>query len=172
MKTLFAVMLCAGTLFAQGGLRRAPGFCLIDSTGQWRDLYDYRGKPVILEFMQTTCPHCAGFVSVLEKVQIKYGARIQILAVVVPPDNPSTMTQYVNGHHIQYPVLLDQGQVAASYVRAPQLSFPTVYLIDANGHIVNTFSYSPLTKDIFEGNGLLKELEHVFGAGNMPAGKK
>ena len=171
MRTVFALVLCAAAVFGQGG-RRAPGFCLIDSTGQWRDLYDYRGKPVILEFMQTTCPHCANFVSILEKVQLKYGDRVQILAVVVPPDNPSTMTQYVTGHKIKYPVLLDQGQVAASYVCSPNLSFPTVYLIDPNGEIRSAHSYGPLAKDVFEGNGLLNEVDRIFGASSMPARKK
>ena len=54
---LAAAALVPAGLPAQGA-RRAPGFCLPDSKMELHDLADYRGKPVILEFMQTTCPHC------------------------------------------------------------------------------------------------------------------
>ena len=51
MRKLTAALLCAVALFAADPVRRAPGFCLIETTGQWEDLADFRGKPVILEFM-------------------------------------------------------------------------------------------------------------------------
>src|SRR5689334_12854955 len=132
MRKILIALICAAALFAADAPRRAPGFCLVDSTGQWRDLYDYRGKVVLLEFMQTTCPHCAAFASKLKDLQQKYGARLQVISVALPQDNPNTISQYVNGHGITYPVLFDMGQVAASYVRVSSLNFPTIYLIDAN----------------------------------------
>jgi thiol-disulfide isomerase/thioredoxin len=153
-------------LAAQQAPRRAPGFCLIDSQGQWRDLADYRGKPVIIEFMQTKCPHCLAFIPVLEKARKKYGDRIAVLAIVLPPDSPATMTEYVASHGIPYPVLLDQGQVAASYVRASRLSFPTIYLVDAEGMLFDHFTYGPMTQDIFEGDGLIHQLERLMATGS------
>lgn len=171
MRKTLVTLFCAAALFAADAPRRAPGFCLIDSTGQWRDLADYRGKPVLLEFMQTTCGHCAAFAPKLKEIQQKYGARLQILAVVLPPDNPNTITQYVQGHGISYPVLFDMGQVAGSYVRVPSLEFPTIYLIDANGMISGHHVYGVLTQDLFEGNGLLPELDKLVGAA-VPAAKK
>ena len=51
MKKIVATLLFGVTLFAAGPLRRAPGFCLIDTNGQWQDLADYRGKIVLVEFM-------------------------------------------------------------------------------------------------------------------------
>ena len=117
MKKIVATLLCGVALFAAGPLRRAPGFCLIDTSGQWQDLADYRGKIVLVEFMQTTCPHCATFSTVLNGLKLKYGDRLAILSIANPPDNPQTMMQFVTGHKLTYPLLLDQGQVAASYVR-------------------------------------------------------
>jgi len=76
---------------------RAPGFCLSDTTGEWRDLADYRGKIVLVEFMQTNCPHCAAFSAVLNGLKLKYADKLAILAVANPPDNPQTMTQFVPG---------------------------------------------------------------------------
>jgi thiol-disulfide isomerase/thioredoxin len=170
MRKTLVTLFCAAALFAADAPRRAPGFCLIDSTGQWRDLADYRGKAVLLEFMQTTCGHCAAFAPKLKEIQQKYGARVQILAVAVPQDNPNTITQYVKGHGVTYPVLFDMGQVAASYVRVASLEFPTIYLIDANGMIHGHYEYNAFTRDIFEANALLPELDRLVGA--APAATK
>ena len=78
MKRILTLLFCAGmALTAQQALRRAPGFALPDGiTGQIRDLYDYRGKVVVLEFMSTTCPHCAAFADILAQAQQKYGDRV------------------------------------------------------------------------------------------------
>lgn len=170
MRKTLITLLCAAALFAADAPRRAPGFCLIDSAGEWRDLYDFRGKAVLLEFMQTTCGHCAAFAPKIREFQLKYGDKLQVVSVALPPDNPNTILQYVKGHAITYPVLFDMGQVAGSYVRVPSLEFPTIYLIDKDGMIRNQFVYSALTHDIFEANGLLPELDKLVAGG--PSSKK
>ena len=162
MKTIVATLLCGAALFAAGPLRRAPGFCLIDTSGQWQDLADYRGKIVLVEFMQTNCPHCATFSAVLNGLKSKYGDKLAVLAIANPPDNPQTMMQFVKDHKLTYPLLLDQGQVAYSYVRSPSFDLPGVVLIDANGMIRNQWQNSVLTKDIFEGNGLSREIDKLL----------
>ena len=162
MKTIVATLLCGAVLFAAGPLRRAPGFCLMDTSGQWQDLADYRGKIVLVEFMKTECPHCASFSTVLNGLKVKYGDKLAILAIANPPDNPQTMLQFVKGHNLTYPLLLDQGQAAYSYVRTPSLELPTLYLIDANGMIRNSWVDGVLTKDIFEGNGLSREIDKLL----------
>ena len=37
--------------------RRAPGFSLVDSDFVHHDAQDYRGKILLLDIMQTSCPH-------------------------------------------------------------------------------------------------------------------
>ena len=163
MKTIVATLLCGAALLAAGAPRRAPGFCLMDTSGQWQDLADYRGKVVLVEFMQTTCPHCAAFSTVLSGLKLKYGDKLAILAIANPPvDNPQTMLQFVKDHKLAYPLLLDQGQAAYSYVRTPSIDLPTVYLVDANGTIRNSWADGVLTKDIFEGNGLSREIDKLL----------
>jgi thiol-disulfide isomerase/thioredoxin len=155
-------------LMGQVALRRAPGFALPDGiTGQERDLYDYRGKVVVLEFMSTTCPHCAAFADILGQVQQKYGERVQVISIVnIPTDNPGTVKQYVTGHKVSYPVLLDMGQMEYSYVVKPQVDLPHLYVIDANGYIRSEFGYTITTRDIFEGRGLFAEVDKVLNAVN------
>ena len=171
MKKLVVALLCGIVLFAAGPLRRAPGFCLIDASGQWQDLADYRGKIVLVEFMQTTCPHCAAFSTVLNGLKLKYADKLAILAIANPPvDTVQTMMQFVKEHKLAYPLLLDQGQVAYSYVRSPSVDLPTVYLIDGSGMIRNSWQNGVLTKDIFEGAGLAREIDKLLaGAPAAPA---
>jgi peroxiredoxin len=168
-KQIVATLLCGVALFAAGPLRRAPGFCLIDASGQWQDLADYRGKIVLVEFMKTTCPHCAAFSAVLNGLKSKYGDKLAILAIANPPDDPQAMMQFVKEHKLTYPLLLDQGQAAYSYVRSPSLDLPTVYLIDPNGMIRNSWVDGVLTKDIFEGNGLAREIDGLTAGASSAA---
>ena len=164
MRTIPAILLCAAALFAgENSGRRAPGFALPDSKMQIYDLADYRGKIVLIDLMQTTCGHCAPFADVLERVQKKYGDKVAILAVVNSAgDNQNTVAQFIAGHHITYPVLFDAGQMAYSYVRSTRMDTPHVFLIDARGTIHNDWQYSLLTRDIFEGNGIMAEIDSLL----------
>ena len=171
MKKIVAILLFGAALFAAGPLRRAPGFCLIDTSGQWQDLADYRGKIVLVEFMKTQCPHCASFSTILNGLKAKYGDKVAVLAVANPPDTPQTMLQFVKDHKLTYPLLLDQGQVAYSYARTPTIDLPTVYLVDGNGMIRNSWVDGVLTKDIFEGNGLAREIDKLLAPAAAPAKK-
>ena len=163
MRVFLALLLSSLGVFGADQPRRAPGFALPDSKMEVHDLYDFRGKPVLLEFMQTTCPHCAGVVTILQKIQQKYGDKVQILSVVVPPDNLNTVAQFVEGHKITYPVLFDMGQAMYSYVRQGHVSFPQIYIIDAKGMIYAHFDYgNALDRDIFDGNGLVNEIDRMM----------
>src|SRR5437868_6259556 len=128
---LCAIAAAAGALIAADSAnRRAPGFALPDSKMEVHDLADYRGKIVLLEFMQTTCPHCAAFATILNEVQQKYGDRVAILAVANSGhDNQNSVAQYVAGHQVRYPVLFDAGQMAYSYFRSDRFDNPHLYLI-------------------------------------------
>ncbi len=161
MRFIPAFLLCAAALAAQQAQRRAPGFALPDSRMQVHDLYDYRGKPVVLEFMQTTCPHCAAFVPVLQRIQQRYGDKVAILSVADPPDTMQTVNQFIAGHGITYPIVFDTGQAAYSYVLSQKLEMPQLYLIDAKGMIYSHYLYSVLSRDIFEGDGLFKDLDRL-----------
>ena len=169
MRTLIAGLLCVMALSGADQGRRAPGFALLDAKMKLHDLYDYRGKPVIIEFMLTSCPHCMAFTSVLEKVQKKYGDKVAILSIANPPDNFNSITRFVDTNKITYPVMLDIGQVAYSYMLKGSFSQPQLFIVDGNGIIYNHFEYAPSNHDIFEGNGLMNELDRLMGMGSPSA---
>ena len=157
-------MLCGAACVAMAADRRAPGFTLMDSKGEWHDLADYHGKPVLLAMIQTTCPHCAAFADNLQRAQTKYGDKIAVIAVVVPPDTLDKAKDFVEGHKLSFPILFDMGQMCMSYVRGTRLTFPRLYVIDRNGMIYADDEFSPLNAAVFEGNGLNSVVDRLLGA--------
>src|SRR5581483_11126817 len=83
MRKILLTLLCATAVVASAADRRAPGFDLMDNKGGWHDLADYRGRPLVLAFIETTCPNCATFAEKLEQLKGKFGDKVGVLAVVV-----------------------------------------------------------------------------------------
>ena len=146
--------------------RRAPGFSLPDTKQQQHDPQDYRGKILLVEFFQSTCPHCVSFSKTLEEVSAKYAGKVAVLSIAVLPDTFAKVQNYVQANKITTPVLFDCGQVAASYYKVgpqnPTVEFPHVFLIDGQGMIRNDFGYGPQTRDIFEGRALFAEVDRML----------
>src|SRR5579871_5675338 len=152
-------------LLASGELsnRRAPGFALPDpSYEHFYDLQDYRGKILLIEIMSTNCPHCLLLSTTLEKVKEKYGDKVAILSVVLPPDNQETIAKYRAVNKITVPIACDQGQMTISYMKARpgmgHLDVPHLFIIDKSGMIRNDFGYKADQRSIFEGPGLYPEI--------------
>jgi peroxiredoxin len=120
MRYFFGLLASAALLFASGELsgRRAPGFSLPDLRLAQHDLQDYRGKIVILDIIQTTCPHCAKLTDLLEKLHAKYGEKVAVLSITLPPDTQATVAKFAAEHKVTAPLLFDCGQVSVSYLKA------------------------------------------------------
>lgn len=177
---LFAALALLPPVLSAGQLsgRRAPGFALPEVvTFNYHDLYDYRGKVVVLEFMRSDCPACNTFPKVVEKIRNQFGPKVAVLTIVMPPDNANTVGAFIATHRFKNPILFDMGQVAAVYMKVtpknPTVSLPHIFLIDANGWIKNDFPHTAGTEAIFDGGEpLLKELEAMLTAAPKPAGKQ
>ena len=154
--------------------RRAPGFSVMDNTLQYRDLGDYRGKLVLLDLIQTGCPHCQDLTKAIVKVKQKYGDKIAVLSVVLPPDNPTTVAAFAKEYGVTSPILFDCGQLAASYVKAdprkPSLSFPHLFMIDAQGNIKAHFGPGSESEGISAAPALMKEIDRLLAP--APATRK
>jgi peroxiredoxin len=165
MKTAVLIFLVSAALLAQGGARRAPGFALVDLKTQMHDLGDYRGKIVIVDFMKTDCPHCKALAATLENAKVRYGNRVAVLSIVMPPDTTAIVERFANDNNLTTPFLFDCGQVAFSYIRPKtnSISLPHLYIVDREGMIVRDYEYGPNNKGIFEGGGLFTELDRLAG---------
>ena len=141
---LFAV--CALGLFAAGenSNRRAPGFSLMDSKFQQHDLQDYRGRVVVLDFMQTGCPECNELADTLIALKAKYGEKIAIISIVTLPDNFGEVDKFAERHKTTWPIVFDSGQVMMSYLQIKptgnmNVKFPHIFVIDGAGKIRDDF---------------------------------
>jgi peroxiredoxin len=163
MRNVLSILLCTAALLSAQQARRAPGWALPDSKMKVYDLADYRGKIVILEFMQTNCPHCSTAADALRAVEQQYGSKIQIIAVVSAKDEKDyTVASYAQGHHVDYPILFDFGQMMYSYVLQAQVVFPHIYVIDGYGTIRFDYTYDVTTRDVFEGKGLFTAIDRIL----------
>src|SRR5580658_5440528 len=164
IRSAFCLLLIAsGLAFAASGElsnRRAPGFALPDPTYQhYYDLQDFKGKVVLIDIMSTKCAHCLLLSTTLEQVKARYGEKVAILEVVLPPDNQDTISKFIATNKVSVPVLCDMGQMTASYFKATpntmsQIAVPHLFLIDKQGVIRNDFAYEESTQTVFEGAGL------------------
>lgn len=147
--------------------RRVPSFALPDSNATYHDILDYRGKVVLIEVMQTTCAHCQSMVPILDKVQEKYGDKVAILSLVVPPDNVNTVKDYSVRFRVRYPILFDCGQATAILLKAtpqnPKVAFPHIFLVDAKGMIRDDFEWEE-DQAALTGNGLFDSIDKILPA--------
>lgn len=171
MRLLSVLLICAAGMWGAGEQsgRRAPGFSLPDLNAKQHDIADYRGRILIIDFMQASCPHCATFSKILEEAQAKYGDKIGVISVVNPPSDQKAVAQYIATNKVKSPIVFDCGQVAYSYLRPKtgSIAVPHVFLVDGEGMIRNDIGYGPATKEIFEGRGIYAEIDKVL-AGKTP----
>jgi peroxiredoxin len=167
----------AASLQAAGELsnRRAPGFALPDSNINYHDLADYRGKIVLLDLIKTSCPVCNSSHKIMESVRQKYPDKVTILSIVpAGEDNTNTVRAFVAANSVKTPVLFDQGQVMASYLKLTpknsNIGLPHLFLIDANGIIRNDWEFVGNTVSVFDSlPALQKEVEALLAASAGPA---
>lgn len=160
---LLIVLACTAVLgFGQLSGRRAPGFSLPDMNIHRYDPQDYRGKWLLIDFMKTQCPHCQALAKSLERAKARYGNRLAILSIVItPPENQSTVSAFIRENKVTFPILFDQGQVAASYFQATpsndRFDTPHLFVVDPNGMIVKDFPQ-------YEGADLNRQLDALMSA--------
>jgi peroxiredoxin len=169
MRVLVLLGLTAVSLSASGELsnRRAPGFALPNTNYErFYDLQDYRGKVLLLDIMQTNCPHCMLLATTLEKVKQKYGDKVGILSVVIPPDTPEKVLAFIKQNNVTVPIVYDMGQMTVSYFNAKpgqaHMDVPHLFIIDKNGMIRNDFVYNEADRAVFEGPKLFLEIDKLL----------
>jgi len=163
---VLAVAVC-GALQAAGqhSNRRAPGFSLMDTGFNQRDMQDYLGKVVIVDFMQTTCPVCNTVADSLAELKNRYGDKIAILSVVTQPDSFDTANQFSARHHASWPIVFDSGQVMMSYLQMKPtgdmgVHFPHLFVVDRIGVIRNDFDSTD--PDMMTVGALSREIDRLL----------
>src|SRR5579875_3094265 len=96
-------------------------------------LSQFRGKVILLEFIETTCPHCQDSTKVMTKLQSEYGSRgFQVLQV-----SDQVVSEFARQFGTNFPV----GWISMSEMQAfmgwagGRFVVPQLLLIDRRGYI-------------------------------------
>lgn len=164
MNRLALSLLLAPLLAPAGELsnRPAPAFRLPDATaGRMVSLADYKGKLVVVEFMNTTCPHCQKFAPVLESIHTRFKGKVGVVAIATHPDNVRTITEFAKTYKASFPILVDPKNTAAMDYLKPGppnygFSIPHLFVIDASGFIRDDFTQNASNAQFFTPEGFAR----------------
>lgn len=121
--------------------KMAPNFSLqtLDQKSS-RSLHQLVGKKVVLiNAFASWCPPCQQETSDLIAMSKKYAGKVQFIGVdMTYVDSVSDAKNFVHKYGITYPVLLDtKGAFSQKY---QILGYPTTFILNASGTIVNVHS--------------------------------
>lgn len=86
---------------------RRPAFRLVDLEGRMRDVAEWDGKLLIVNFWATWCPPCRKEIPAFIELQAEYAERgVQFVGIAI--DDGEAVADYAGARGINYPVLLGQ----------------------------------------------------------------
>jgi peroxiredoxin len=156
--------------------RKAAEFAFKMPNGPEKLLSQYRGKPVVLAFMFTTCEHCQKMATLLNKVQAEYYAKgVQILGAVIDKGGAERLVQFKAQTGATFPIAVSDQGSALEFLGMSQTDpyfVPIVVFIDKTGTIRSQF----VGDEAFLANqeyNVHKEIENLLKVGSAaPTAKK
>ena len=116
----------------------APDFTLPDINNDSFHLYGHRGRPVLIEFMTTSCPACTQQAPILSELWSRHGVHADFLSISIDParDQPTILSAYAQQHNMPWTWAIDQRQVMQTY---GVTATPTIFILDSDGVVKNHF---------------------------------
>lgn len=124
----------------------AIDFTLYDQYGNEHTLSEYKGKTVFLNFWATWCPPCRNEMPEIQKLYEEYSEEgdpsVIILGIAAPnygsEGSEEEIRAFLEEKGYTYPVVMDH--TASMFMQYGIYSFPTTFMIDANGNIFGYIS--------------------------------
>jgi len=124
----------------------APGFTLETPQGQRISLQSLRGRPVLLEFFATWCPHCNAEAPHLRHLYSSLKkTRDAFVSVNADGEDAASVFAYHRYYGLRFPALLDPSSHPGSFsspgsagpvtTKYAVEDYPTFYVLDAKGRI-------------------------------------
>ncbi len=84
-----------------------PEFTLPDLAGEPRNIYDWKGKVLVINFWATWCPPCLREIPEFIALQNEFGAQgLQFIGIAIEEKEP--VVAYAHTANINYPVLIGE----------------------------------------------------------------
>ena len=111
-----------------------PAVSLPDLGGKRRDLDEWRGRPVLLNFWATWCEPCVREMPMLQAAADDRAARAAVIGIA--QDDPDAVRAFVERLSVRYPILLDLPASGLSLKLGDRRGvLPYTVLVDASGTI-------------------------------------
>ncbi len=133
----------------------SPDFSLMDVSGQLRNVAEWQGKVLVINFWATWCPPCLEEIPHFINLQDKYGDQgLQFLGIAL--EDVDAVTSFANKLGINYPILLGEQEVIKLGVKLGNRigGLPYTVILDRSGNI-NFIKVGPLS---------VSEAEQVIGS--------
>lgn len=126
----------------------APDFSLPDLKGNTIRLANYSGKVVLLGFWATWCPPCRSEIPTFVQLQSDYQSRgFSVIGISSDDTEAREVREFAQEHGINYPVVMEDGQVSKDYGGVRYL--PTTFVIDRKQRI-RMKVVGAVEKEVFE----------------------
>ena len=172
-----AVLLLAAWCPAQQVPRKLPEFAVNMVNAKPVPVSQYKGKPLVMMFMLTTCPHCQHTVEMLSKMLPAYKPRgLNVLAAAIDDKPQGLIPGFLAAHHPAFPLGYVDAMAAldiAGYSRERLPHVPLLLFIDRQGTVGE--QHEGADSDFFgdqQEDKLKAAIEALLTGGAKPVAKK
>ena len=116
---------------------KVPNFTALDEEGNEVELYDFLGKPIVLNFWASWCGPCRAEMPDFDSAYKEHGEEINFLMVNLTDGTTETVesaSEFIGLEGFSFPLLFDTMQEAAYLYGV--YSIPMTFFIDAEGYLV------------------------------------
>jgi thiol-disulfide isomerase/thioredoxin len=135
-----------------------PDFDFVDFQGRRRQLSDFRGRYLMLDFWGSWCPPCRTEVPFVKDAYARFGSRgFDVLAL--DSERDATLEQvsaYLKANGVQWTFATPDSVRSLINTRFQIASFPRVILLDPNGRVIEA------RNDALRGENLAKTLDRIL----------
>jgi thiol-disulfide isomerase/thioredoxin len=119
--------------------RKLPEFTLPDLSGKPRNIKEWQGKVLVINFWATWCPPCLKEMPAFEAIQAEYEKKgLQFIGIAL--DDADPVKEFIASKKITYPILLgeDQGTKLAHDLGNIVNTVPFTVIINKQGLVVKS----------------------------------
>jgi thiol-disulfide isomerase/thioredoxin len=135
-----------------------PDFTLTDLDGQERNIREWSGQPLLLNFWATWCAPCLREMPLLQTLHQESPGGLQVIGIAV--DRAPAVESFIGEAGVTYPILIGQQQaIAAAESFGPEfIALPFSILIAADGAVIGMEAGELEAEELRSLAGLITEL--------------